>query len=191
VRSKLRIDPVCRALFDLGTREPFGSVVDIACGRGQLGLLFLEGNLADQVLGFDWDEAKVGLATSAAGDPSRARFETGDVRSVVIPRADTVLLVDILHYLTVSEQDDLLARASQAARRRVVVRDIDPSRGAASVFTRTWEWITTTAGYNRGARVSPRPFDEIATVLERHGMSVTREACSAKGLSNALLIGHR
>ena len=113
------------------------------------------------------------------------------MRDVEIPHADTVLLIDILHYLTVSEQDALLVRAARAARRQVIVRDVDPDRGATSVLTQSWEWVTTTLGYNRGARVAPRSFAEITTVLEAEGLTVTRELCSAKGMSNVLLLARR
>jgi hypothetical protein len=73
----------------------------------------------------------------------------------------------------------------------VVVRDVDPDRGATSVLTQSWEWVTTTLGYNRGARVAPRSFAEITTVLEAEGLTVTRELCSAKGMSNVLLLARR
>lgn len=194
VRSKLRMDPVARALHDLGAREPYGAVVDVACGRGQLALLLLGARVASRVVGFDWDAGKVANATDAAGGLTGARFEQADVREVALPEADTILLVDILHYLTQGEQDDLLRRAARAARApgaRVVVRDVDPDRGASSFLTQGWEWVTTTLGYNRGARVSPRSFEEITAVLESEGMDVSRELCSARGLSNVLLIARR
>lgn len=193
VRSKLRMDPVARALHDLGTREPYGAVVDVASGRGQLAILLVGADVASSVVGFDWDAGKVANATDAAGELA-ARFEQADVREVAIPEADTVLLVDILHYLTREEQDDLLVRSARAARgsgARVIVRDVDPDRGASSVFTQSWEWVTTTLGYNRGARVSPRSFAEITTVLEAEGMEVSRELCSARGMSNVLLVATR
>ncbi len=191
VRSKLSMDPVGRALHALAEKEHFGSVVDVACGRGQFGLLLRVSGLADGLTGFDWDAGKVASANAAAASFGDARFEQGDVRQVAIPRADTVLLIDILHYLTVPEQDALLLRAAQAARRQVIVRDVDPDRGATSVLTQSWEWVTTTLGYNRGARVSPRSFAEITTVLESEALSVTREFCSARGMSNVLLLARR
>jgi SAM-dependent methyltransferase len=191
VRSKLSMDPVGRALHGLGEKERFGSVVDVACGRGQFGLLLRVSGLCDGLVGFDWDGGKVTNANAAAAGFDDVRFEQGDVREVEIPRADTVLLVDILHYLTVPEQDALLVRAARAARRRVIVRDVDPDRGATSVLTQSWEWVTTTLGYNRGARVAPRSFAEITSVLEAEGLTVTRELCSAKGMSNVLLLARR
>jgi SAM-dependent methyltransferase len=185
------MDPVSRALCDLGTTERYGTVVDVACGRGQLALLLRVTDLASDVVGFDWDAGKVTSAIQAAEGIARARFEQADVREVSLPEADTVLLVDILHYLTREEQDDLLVRSARAARRRVIVRDVDPDRGASSLLTQSWEWVTTTLGYNRGARVAPRSFDEITTLLEGEKLTVTRELCSARALSNVLLVARR
>jgi SAM-dependent methyltransferase len=188
------MDPVCRALHELGAREPYGAVADVACGRGQLALLLVLGNVASSVVGFDWDEGKVASANEAAAGLAGARFERADVRTVAVPEADTVLLVDILHYLTREEQDDRLVRSARAARAagaRVIVRDVDPDRGASSLFTQGWEWVTTTLGYNRGARVAPRSFAEIAEVLEAEGLVVSRELCSARGMSNVLLVARR
>jgi len=191
VRSKLKMDPVSRALHDLGVKEPFGTVVDVACGRGQVALLLRALGLASAVEGFDWDAGKVGNANDAATGLEGVRFHAADVREVVLPEADTVLLVDILHYLTREEQDDLLVRSARAARGRVVVRDVDPDQGATSLLTHGWEWVTTTLGYNRGARVSPRSFAEITAVLEGEGLVVSRELCSARGMSNVLLVARR
>jgi 2-polyprenyl-3-methyl-5-hydroxy-6-metoxy-1,4-benzoquinol methylase len=190
VRSKLRMDEVARALWRLGAQEPFGVVADVGCGRGQLGLLLLAAGFADEVRGVDWDAAKVCIAEDAAGDLA-ARFEEGDVREASLGEGDTVLIVDVLHYLTPAEQDALLVRAARAARGRVIVRDLDPERGASSALTRMFEWIGVKIGYNAGGALHPRPFDELAAVLEREGFTATRDDCSASALSNVLLVARR
>ena len=191
VRSKLGMDPVARALVELGRAHSFGEVVDIASGRGQVALLLRVTGVATAVTGIDWDEEKVAIATLAGAGLEGVSFARGDVCDADLPAADTVLLIDILHYLTREEQDALLVRAAQAARGRVIVRDLDPDRGASSFLTQSWEWVTTTLGYNRGARVSPRSFVEITALLEAQGLVVSRELCSARGMSNVLLIGRR
>lgn len=185
------MDPIARALFELGSAEPLGVVADVACGRGQLALLLLDAELAERIVGFDWDAGKVKTARSAAAGLATARFEHGDVRETELSAVDTVLLVDILHYLTREEQDALLVRSARAARRRVVVRDVDTAKGAASVFTQALEWFFTSIGYNRGARVAPRCIGEIRAILEGEGFAVTEETCSARGMSNVLLVARR
>ena len=191
VRSKLALDPVARALVERGQASSFGVVHDIAAGRGQVALLLRVTGVATAVTGIDWDAEKVAIASEAASGLDGVSFAHGDVREAEIPEADTVLLVDILHYLTHEEQHSLLVRAARATRDRVIVRDVDPDRGASSVLTQSWEWVTTTLGYNRGARVAPQSFAELTSILEREGLAVSRELCSAKGMSNALLVGRR
>jgi SAM-dependent methyltransferase len=191
VRTKLRMDPLPRRLYELGATERFGSVVDVACGRGQTGILLLAAGYADTLFGIDWDAAKIAIASEAAHSLP-ARFEHADVRHAPIPSADTVLLVDILHYLSGDEQDALLRDSARAARERVIVRDFDNEAGAKSWLTRSWEWTTTIAGYNRGAAGrAPRPFGAIEQMLAAEGFNVTREQCSARGLSNVLLVARR
>lgn len=193
VRVKLGMDPVLAKIVDLAVAEgPYGDVLDIGCGRGQLGLLLAEAGLARSIHGIDWHESKVRIARAAAVDPAvPSSFEASDVRVAALPSADTILLIDLLHYLTPEEQDALLARAATSARRRILVRDVDPERGSSSALTRSWEWVTTFLGWNRGARVSPRSFTELSSVLESHGFRVEREPCTTRGLSNVLLVARR
>jgi SAM-dependent methyltransferase len=188
VRSKLGGDPVARAVVALGA---LGEVADVGCGRGQLGVLLLEAACADRVTGFDWDAAKVkDAALAATGLP--ASFEQGDVRSHPIAPCDTVLLVDVLHYLTEDEQDTLLERAAAAARRTVIVRDLDPDRGWRSTVTRVQETITTTLRVNRGANVRPRPIPALSRVLAAADYDVAVSPCWGNTpFSNVMIVARR
>lgn len=191
VRVKLWMDPIAKTLHDEHADGGFGRVLDVGCGRAQLPLLLHAAGLADGVVGLDWDEDKIHVAARAAGHLRDVRFEHANVCTAALPEADTVLLIDVLHYLTHEEQDDVLARAARAAKRRVFVRDLDPDAGTSSVVTQSWEWVTTTLGWNRGARVRPRPFRDIARPLEAAGFQVSLAACSTRGLSNTLLVARR
>ncbi len=176
VRAKLGSDPSARAIVD---RAPLGDVLDLGCGRGQLAILLLESGAATRVRGVDWDDAKVTLATRAA-DGLDARFERADVRSVAGDLADTVLLVDVLHYLSASEQDALLARAADRVRPggRLFVRDASTGYGFRSWLTRSAERIGTAARFNRGERVLVRDVArDLVPVLEAKGFSCAVEPC--------------
>ena len=188
VRSKLTSDPVATSIAALG---PLGDVVDAGCGRGQLALLLLEAGCAERVVGFDWDDAKVDSARgAAAGLP--ATFAAGDLRTHPIDACDTLLFVDVLHYLDDAEQDALLERAAAVARRRVVIRELDPDRGLRSAITRAQERLTTSARYNRGERVRPRSIDALAAPLRDLGFRVRVEPCWGKTpFSNVLVIAER
>src|SRR5206468_386878 len=103
----------------------------------QLAVLLCESGAASRVRGFDWDGAKVEVARRAAhGLP--AEFAQGDVRSVEAAAADTVLLVDVLHYFDRATQDALLAHAASMVKPggRLLLRDADTARGWRSTMTR-------------------------------------------------------
>jgi SAM-dependent methyltransferase len=168
-----------------------GRVADVGCGRGQLAVLLLEAGSATSVTGYDWDATKVADAERAAKG-LEARFETMDMREAAAASCDTALFVDVLHYLTDEEQDQVLARAADAASVRVLVRELDPDRGWRSAVTRFQERLTTGIGYNRGARVNVRPIDRLAAPLRARGFEVRVEPCWGKTpFANVLLIAER
>jgi 2-polyprenyl-3-methyl-5-hydroxy-6-metoxy-1,4-benzoquinol methylase len=192
VASKLRRDPSTRAIAELG---PLGDVVDIGCGRGQLNVYLLEAGLARSVQAFDWDDEKIALAKRAA-EGLEASFEVLDARNASAKApgvaADTVLLIDVLHYLDVAAQDDLLRSAAEMVRPggRLVVREATTRCGWRSVVTVCIEWISKLVRLNIGERISIRDVSrEIVPLLEAKGMTCTVEPCwKGTPFSNVLLV---
>lgn len=189
VRMKLRTDPVVEQLA--GLDGAFGDVVDLAAGRGQIGLFLLELGQAESLSGVDWDERKMEVARRAAGES--ARMSAADVRTAPLPDADTILMVDVLHYLKHDEQDALLARASQALRAggRLIVREVDPHRGLGSRLAIWGERLATRTRYNRGERLEFRSPEEIAKKLTELGLEARVERLPGSPLSNALILATR
>ncbi len=193
VRGKLGSDPVAARIAEM---VDLGEVLDVGCGRGQLAVLLLEAKKVTRVRGVDWDAKKVGDAAQAASGLA-ATFERGDAREALAAQGaeksvDTVLFVDVLHYLTDEEQDVLVARAGEAARRRVIIRELDPDRGWRSAVTRMQERVTTSLGYNRGARVNVRPIDRLTAPLRARGFEVQVEPCwGAMPFANVLVVAER
>jgi uncharacterized protein (DUF2062 family)/2-polyprenyl-3-methyl-5-hydroxy-6-metoxy-1,4-benzoquinol methylase len=202
LRGKLVGDPVAKLVADIGGGEPnaLGTLLDVGTGRGQLALLLIELGLASSARGIDWHEAKIACAqraASAAGDgmaPLDAIFTRGDARETPFEPADTVLLIDVLHYLTLDEQDELLARAATAVRPggRLLVREADTRRGWRSTMTLAEERLSTFVGIHRGERVCFRAVRDIAARLEAAGLTCTLvPAWGATPFSNVLVIGAR
>jgi uncharacterized protein (DUF2062 family)/2-polyprenyl-3-methyl-5-hydroxy-6-metoxy-1,4-benzoquinol methylase len=198
VRTKLSSDPVARAIVAMGQEHSLGDVVDVGCGRGQILALLLEMKAASRVTGFDWDPKKLEDGRHAAGPmggsvgPLALEFEVGDARTHPIPPCDTVLLIDVLHYFTDEEQTAMIARAADAARSRVLVRELDPDRGWRSFLTRVQEAVTTKIRFNKGARVRVRPIRCVVDALDSAGFDVTVEPCwGSTPLANVLVIATR
>lgn len=185
VGTKLRTDPVTRQVAELG---PLGDVIDAGAGRGQLGLFLLELGKLESLTGFDFDPRKIQSARLAAGN--EASFTVADLRDFEPHAADTVLLIDVLHYLAIPVQDEVLKRAARAVRAggRLLVRENDQN-GRQSPVTRFTEWIATSVGYNRVEnRLHFRPISEIVGLLEGEGL-----CCEVRDstLANRIVIGSR
>jgi SAM-dependent methyltransferase len=189
VRTKLLGDPVAKIVADLAT----GTVLDIGCGRGQIALLLLFLGRASRVHGIDWDAAKI-AAAAHAGEGLDATFVRGDARTAPFEAADTVLLIDLLHYFAVDEQDAILARAADAVRPggSLLLREADAAAGWRSVVTLIEERIFTFLRVNRGERVRFRPARELAARLEAAGLACEiRPAQAGTPFSNVLIVGRR
>ncbi len=192
VDGKLRHDPATPALLRLGARRPFGAVVDLGCGRGQLGLALLAAGSADRVTGLDRDGAKLAEARrAAAGLP--ADFAEADLAApgLALPPCDTLLMVDVLYQLPEAAQRPLLAAAARAARRRVLVRAFDPDRGWRSAAGLAMEVLGRAVRGDRNA-IRPLPLADIAAPLEAAGFAVSVSPCWGNTpLPNVLLVAER
>lgn len=202
VRTKLLGDPIAKLIADIAGDAPgaLGEVSDIGTGRGQLPILLLELGRATRATGVDWDAEKIEAAKiAAAGDGAdrpalAATFAQGDAREADVPPADTVLLIDLIHYFKVEEQDGIVRRAAAAVRPggRILIREADTERGLRSFATLLEERIFTAIRFNRGERVRFRPAREIAALLEEAGLRTeVRPAWGRTPFSNVLVIGTR
>lgn len=186
VRWKLRLDPVLREIAQLGE---LGSVVDAGAGRGQLGACLLELGLVRTLTGFDHDARKIELARAALPEAS---FSVESTDTYAFPQADTILFIDVLHYLSPSAQERVIARAASALRPdgRLIVREVEDAR-RGSALTRLFERLGLALGINRGQKFAFRPIAEITALLERLGFECERrDASSGTPLSNALVIAN-
>ena len=192
VSAKLRYDPLYGMLPSLAARRTFGSVLDIGCGRGQLGIALLESGAATVVLGFDRNREHLRQAARAAvGLPLRA--EPCDLAQCeALPKADTVFLIDVCYQLHTSAQNQLLRAAAGAARSCIVIRTADPAQGWRSTLSRGMEWSCRPFWPHSGAHVNPRPLRDLTAIVTDHGFSVTMMPCwRGTPFANVLLVGHR
>ena len=199
VAGKLRRDPASRAILDVAARTPFGAVIDVGCGRGQLGVALLLAGSATSVLGIETAPVQAAQAARAgaglglsvvqrnlAADPSLPGGLPG-----ALPGADTVLIVDVLYQLPTTAQLALV-RAAAAARRCVLIRTLDPGAGARAWLTILWERLSRRLSPHAGAMVNPRPPAEAAAILRAAGFAVTIAACrDGTPFANVLITARR
>jgi len=192
VAGKLRRDPVHRDVLALAAREAFGDVLDVGCGRGQLGIALLEAGLARSVLGLDRSEAHLGQARRAGAGLAFAAAAQDFARLQFLPEADTVLLVDVLYQLDPAAQEALLAAAARAARRLVLVRALDPGRGLRSALTLAFEHVARFTSPHSGLRVRALPLPRMIAGLQEAGFTVAVAPCwRGTPFANVLLTARR
>jgi SAM-dependent methyltransferase len=220
VAGKLRRDPVNRLLLDLAARNGgFGSVADIGCGRGQLGLALLAAGLATRVTGLDRNAAHLAQGVAAArqanpaggGQVGRGQVGWGQVGwghglpalafhavcadladGAALPAADTVLLIDVLYQLHPARQRGLLDRAMRAAGRRLLIRTADPALGLRSRLTRGFELAVWRLSPHSGDHVAPPAPAALAGVLGGAGFAVSILPCwQGTPFANVLVVAAR
>jgi SAM-dependent methyltransferase len=192
VGAKLRYDPLYGMLPSLAARQTFGSVLDIGCGRGQLGIALLESGAARVVLGFDQNRVHLRQAARAAVDLP-LRVEPCDLTQCeALPMVDTVFLIDVCYQLPTNVQNRLLRAAAVAARSCIVIRTADPAQGWRSTLSRVLEWSCRPFWPHSGAHVNPRPLRELIAIVTDSGFSVTVMPCwRGTPFCNVLLVGRR
>lgn len=191
VAAKLRMDPVNAEILALAAGEPFGRVIDIGCGYGQLGVALLEAGLAQSVLGLEHRTTALSQAIRASAGLAFT-VEARDLSYIsFLAQADTVMLVDVLYQLAPDAQTNLLAAAIRAAG-RVVIRTADPAiatrfrlgQAAKRLFGRVW---ATSGPY--GQSCGP---DALSATLRAAGFAVTIISCSrGTPFANVLIVGRR
>ncbi|HEX2542672.1 MAG TPA: class I SAM-dependent methyltransferase, partial [Caldimonas sp.] len=122
----------------------------------------------------------------------RAEFVCADMRTAAFPSVDAVVILDVLHYISIPEQDAVLERVRQAlpdgGRLILRVGDAAARRGFA-----TSQWVDRVVTFVRGHRVRPqfgRPLGAWTSRLAELGFSVvSRPMHQGTPFANILLVG--
>lgn len=148
VRSKLRTDPVYGAVLARLKDHPH-PLLDVGCGVGLLSFLLREAGFTRPIAGIDFDARKIAEAQRVARRYEGLEFRVADARDPY-PDGHSVVMLDLLHYFTRDEQQQILARAARAVPPGgvVIIRDaIDDGSWryrmtwAAEAFAKAIFWL--------------------------------------------------
>lgn len=168
-RGKLGMDPVFRHLLSRGLIAPRAQVLDIGCGQGLLASLLRAADAAAarghwpadwapaphgaRVTGIELMPRDIERAQRALGEAA-AEFVCGDMRHTPFPASDIVVILDVLHYIDIAEQNRVLERVRAALRPsgRLLLRvgDASSRRGF-----RVSQWVDAIVTFVRGHRIPP------------------------------------
>jgi 2-polyprenyl-3-methyl-5-hydroxy-6-metoxy-1,4-benzoquinol methylase len=170
-----------------------GRILDSGCGHGLLSLTAALSGPDREIQAIDHDEARVALAREAvARAKARISVQVGSILSPPEGQFDAITLIDVMHYFTPELQSRILQVAFERLRPggRVLIREIDPRGGPASVLNRIYEKIATTIGFTKSSeeKLYLRLPEEWTRLMESHGFRVRSERCSSRLFADVLFI---
>lgn len=210
-RGKLGGDPVFAALLRDGRIRDDARIVDVGCGLGILAaLLVAASEQRAPHSAFDWPPAwappprrwtlhgfdlrKDAIAAgrrALANVGDRVTLTVDDVRQVMLPECDVVVMLDVLHYLDAVAQTRLLTRvhAALAPAGTLLLRVGDAEPNWRFRFTSAADWWVTFARQKSWPRFHCRSLVEWTSLLGGIGYSVVAQPMSqGTPFANVLLI---
>ena len=206
-RGKLGADPVFRHIIGHGLIAPRARVLDIGCGQGLLAAL-LRAAAARAARGewpHDWAAAPDGTrvtgielmakdvarARAALGATQQAEFVHGDMRHAPFCKADVVVILDVLHYIEIAEQDAVLDRVRSAlpAGGRLLLRIGDDSPNPGFHASQFVDRLVTFIRGHRRVPTFTRPLAAWINRIEALGFTVQAQPMSqGTPFANVLLV---
>jgi SAM-dependent methyltransferase len=196
-RGKLGGDPAFANLLRLGLLKDNDRILDIGCGQGLLAACLLAAEeQAKQSWPADWAPAPRGLAIhgielmpkdvqrarDAHGNNPRATFECADMCNASFPPSEAVVILDVLHYVPIAAQDDVLRRIvaclqagenkARGQQSRLLLRVGDKAAGLPFKVSNWVDAVVTTIRGHRLSTLYCRTVKEWTATLESLGFTV-------------------
>lgn len=172
-----------------------GKILDMGCGHGLFAMAAAMTGPGRQILGIDHDVKRIELARNAAQGMSNLEFKTGDMTQIPGTGYDGIALIDVMHYFPMNVQETIFENAYRALRAggTILVREVEPSRGAVSAFNQLYEKIATTTGFTQTKKESLhfRTRQGWESALSAIGFQVRSEPCSSRLFADILYIGKK
>ena len=208
--AKLWGDPVYAAILSQGLLGGRQRIVDLGCGQGLLAAWLLSAHAVyaserqrawprgwpppptlTSYTGIEINPREVARAQQAfALDPGSAvQIVHGDIRDVDYPAADSVVILDVLHYLDYSVQERVLerARSTLAPRGLLLLRIGDAAGGVPFHFSRTVDKAVVLLRRRRWLPLRCRPLHDWQRLLVARGFRARTLPMRARTFANVLL----
>ncbi len=207
-RGKLSGDPVFKEILQRGLIAPNTHVIDIGCGQGLLSAWLLAADTAatNKNWPLDWATPPKGVTVNGIelmpndverakkalkALPDRFTFETGDMCNTAFDKAQTVVILDVLHYVPFEAQEDVLLRVKEALSPKglLILRIGDANAGLGFKIS---NWVDNIVFLCRGHKLSRlycRSLPDWLTLLNKMGFQVEAKPMSeGTPFSNVLLL---
>ncbi len=122
-RVKLSLENNYEVFNELVPRH--AKILDLGCGYGFLSHTLSFTSAERQITGVDYDEEKILTASHCYAKSDAVNFVCQDITAFVFERYDTIILSDVLHYLSPQQQVAMLHKCFEALSPggQVIIRD--------------------------------------------------------------------
>ncbi len=177
IGAKLAMDPAYRTISELVGEVD--TMIDLGTGLAVLPALLLLRGQARRAVGVDWDAHKLQSARLALGTLPQLSLIHADIRQSELPKADVIVLMDVLHYYSIDEQRRLLRRLAAVLNPQGCLIIRETNRHARSWVTQKIEALAVHWGWNKGPSLVFRSVAELQAELAELGMKCEEQAASS------------
>jgi 2-polyprenyl-3-methyl-5-hydroxy-6-metoxy-1,4-benzoquinol methylase len=114
-----------------------GKIIDFGCGQGQIAY-FLSRQLNRQVIGIDANYKRLPKYTQ-----KNLTFKKADITKLSIEKINGAVLSDVLHHLSLKNQNKLLEKIYKNLEKNgvLIIKEIDTGEFIRSNLSRLWDFI--------------------------------------------------
>jgi len=174
-----------------------GTILDLGCGYGFLPYMLRLLSPARKLVGVDYDEQKIRVANHCVLRTEDIHFVHADVSQYPLDKYDAIVISDVLHYLPVGKQKDLIFKGIESlnAGGVMLIRDADTSIKKDHFITRLSELFSTKImGFNKtdANQLEFVPLEEILSDISKLSGVQVQQISLQKHTSNVLFkISHK
>jgi uncharacterized protein len=128
-----------------------GKIYDVGCGYGFLSLMLGFMSKNRDIIGVDYDDEKINIASNCISVNNKTKFIHADVTQFEFTEADAFVINDVLHYLQPEQQVNLIKQCINKLNKNgvMIVRDADADKKKRHVGTKYTEFFSTNSGFNK------------------------------------------
>jgi 2-polyprenyl-3-methyl-5-hydroxy-6-metoxy-1,4-benzoquinol methylase len=153
-----------------------GNILDLGTGVGLFANLLCLESPKRKVFGIDLSEKRIETAKKVSNKNFQLKFAVGDVNDISIEHYDIITLIDLLHHLPFSEQEELLRKIHERLNKRgmLIIKDLEKHPYWKYLF----HYIQDSISY-RFSNLHFRSTEEMEVLLEEIGFKVETITLSA------------
>jgi 2-polyprenyl-3-methyl-5-hydroxy-6-metoxy-1,4-benzoquinol methylase len=150
LRIKIRLENNYKFFNSIIPRDAV--ICDIGCGYGFMAAMLKMVAPERRIFAIDYDAQKVELAKHAHKNKEGLVFISGDILNIEIPKSDTIILADVLHYMPEKQRESCIQKCMDSLNinGQIIIRDADTDLTKRTKGTKLTEFFSTRLlGFNK------------------------------------------